>query len=1353
METLWWRQKSSNGRDQSLPFIIDNDALAVLASSEGASLPLGAQSFLQTRNNAPVPSSSKSLSKVSSAPAVEVDRKNIEQYEKSIYELKTRCNDANEEVKRLTEAVKKQRKAASDASEMTILLQSERDYYRLKSGDGFLDKFDVDDEISPASKESTYVAEAEEVVAVSDVSASEAPAVVKLIAKYVREIEELKEEKAMLQAQAKAPQTSGRNNAMRIDSDFLDVSSRTSTVLNLSTADPMGEDAFDSNVVILENELTSSVARVISATQKDLEEEQKQLLIKMSHEGLLDEEAELIISEDIGPMGQKATDVEADDRAFRRRQQGMSSEIINLSSSIQLKEQLLSQLQRSQKQYEIMKNFYESKLEALSADVAVQEAEKNRLVSELQELSERSLNSDREEQLRVKLKEKEEQLKLLKKRQQDLIQRAQIQARSLQQISKLENDIEEMKRQRVDLMRTLHAEKKKHLSALNQKAREIERMKAELLKAAAEMKKVYQEKERAQRMTKDALREGADLRRRMNDIVKQSSGILVSNFMELSGKNSKRPVKSISSRVGGSITSSKRILSEEEFKMKRALDQALQSAAAREDAAESLRRQYEQQLALINQKRILELSRSSLRDILVGGVAQEDVVPASVSQEEEAALRDIEERIQNLDGQLMSRRMRIEGMKMHIGEEFGGELHDVGLEMLEKRTADSLPAAQEIIRLMFEMLVTTKRQTSALREDLKLAQEREVQLKEELEEGLAQQQILHRLHDQEVTRLQADYEDKLVGLLTHSDVSVLVQTPPSPQGQAAPDKVKDTKKASKLKSLSSAFIKKFRSKTDDDAIPASIDELGSSAHSYDDTIASSIDENATKLRDGESVTQLRGLLALKTEQYASLKDQLLRETNRVNELQSSLSDLEATRRNLLGELDRKECDLIFLQEECRMLREMSDEYKKRVLALENGQGESIVRTVKELDCMKRGQKGLLVQYGDDPEALLQHHPPKRHSRERYYDNDVDDDAASINSYYFRQITDEIKKTGGVSASKDSVSMSSLASSIETSIFDRLANPSYFTGTQKELFQRDLESKRAKVQRIKREENKRRNYDNSGAPLSAKSTGSHGDFEAFEAELHERIHSGASRRGSPSYDNESPLRLRTATSGPEDFSVTRDSKPSSPSRNSAESTSFSEFEPTLYNSSSHSPLPSQTSREHQIHSHVNAYGKAGIAVTSLEDGNDSDRRRHAESSRRSALIQPQGSVSTAKHERKHHPSGERDVVGTSVEFDHEAADVFSRLLNPNKFTGIHKLGGSTSASTSGAASGTATSGSSQRERPLSADAASMLSSGGGHNMSSQSSSGADVFHRLQKQTTKSMVAAAIHQQVAKKSTNL
>jgi precorrin-2 methylase len=73
---------------------------------------------------------------------------------------------------------------------------------------------------------------------------------------------------------------------------------------------------------------------------------------------------------------------------------------------------------------------------------------------------------------------------------------------------RLESDISAMKKQRVELTKTLQSEKKKHMSNLNEKAKEIERLKRELSKKAVDVKRLGMEKERAEDRAREAMREG-----------------------------------------------------------------------------------------------------------------------------------------------------------------------------------------------------------------------------------------------------------------------------------------------------------------------------------------------------------------------------------------------------------------------------------------------------------------------------------------------------------------------------------------------------------------------------------------------------------------------------------------------------------------------------------------------------------------------------------------------------------------------------------------------------------------------------------------------------------------------------
>ena len=93
-----------------------------------------------------------------------------------------------------------------------------------------------------------------------------------------------------------------------------------------------------------------------------------------------DEDGNAVVSED-----EVHTDsVVQAEKAFQKRQSMMNSEVIELSESILLKEQLVQQLQKSQHQYVVMKAFYEQKLAALNEEVKLKQDEREALLQDIQ---------------------------------------------------------------------------------------------------------------------------------------------------------------------------------------------------------------------------------------------------------------------------------------------------------------------------------------------------------------------------------------------------------------------------------------------------------------------------------------------------------------------------------------------------------------------------------------------------------------------------------------------------------------------------------------------------------------------------------------------------------------------------------------------------------------------------------------------------------------------------------------------------------------------------------------------------------------------------------------------------------
>ena len=209
----------------------------------------------------------------------------------------------------------------------------------------------------------------------------------------------------------------------------------------------------------------------------------------------------------------QSTRLEDDAKEHNRRQQILFTEVTELEQSINLKEQLLNQLEKGKSQYSAMKQFYEQKLQLLSVEMETKEKERELLLQELQtqlhleqqnantpgqDVSKSKANKDKEKLLTAQLAKKDEELRLLKKRQEELNHLSQVQSRYLQQKSKLEEDIAAMKKQKVSLSRELQLQRKRYTSSLNDKAREIDKLKRELVRTASNMKKLAKDKEAAE---------------------------------------------------------------------------------------------------------------------------------------------------------------------------------------------------------------------------------------------------------------------------------------------------------------------------------------------------------------------------------------------------------------------------------------------------------------------------------------------------------------------------------------------------------------------------------------------------------------------------------------------------------------------------------------------------------------------------------------------------------------------------------------------------------------------------------------------------------------------------------------
>ena len=493
---------------------------------------------------------------------------------------------------------------------------------------------------------------------------------------------------------------------------------------------------------------------------------------------------------------------------------------------------------------------------------------------------------------------------------------------------------------------------------------------------------------------------------------------------------------------GAGKTSATRILTEDELKTKKWLDRKIADINIREEAADTLRKQCEQQLALINRKEALEQEKSnmekSMRDVITGTSSYENGIgnkdgngngngsERELSKEEIEALQEIEDRLESVEGQLKLKGRNILEIESKLGSCDVTSAQENTVEALKRISAVSLPASHELIRLLFDMLVASKSSSQQRKSSLTRSEARERQLRHDLDDASSRITTLMRAHDMELTRSANEYEVKLLGLFTHSTIGKLVIQECG--GGADPE---------------SPSVKK----SPPHSPAASLGRYRNSA------------EASYKM-----------LLSVATEQSNLLRSRLERESIRTIDLQSRLNEADHACVNLHRALEDKDINIKFLEDERTLFRDLADRLRAGISTLGGEAGSTILKQIKD-----RVPGAIASDDSDEEtESML---------GEYSHLGDIINRTGNVmekNTYY-----EPLKYARALSSSAQAALSSSESTVNRTIVYDRLTNPSNFTGAMKNAFGQDLIEKREKVQQFKSGQSPRKNNISGFASLNSR----------------------------------------------------------------------------------------------------------------------------------------------------------------------------------------------------------------------------------------------------------------------------
>ncbi|POM65415.1 Kinesin-like protein [Phytophthora palmivora] len=623
--------------------------------------------------------------------------------------LRSRAENAENEVARLTAELKRGKTQLDHLKEEMIAAQAERDYLRLcveESADG--------SSVSPEERESKS----------------------NVLKDQLRTICELQEK---LRATERERDNVMMNFPTSISSTSDSGEARSSTA-------PFSIPSLAEVDTKVGNEL-------LERAEKEIERETA--LLNKLKEGESGDDADGD-SEGSGAEGEGSADAmeveeenqeEADRmRVFQRRQRHLGESVQDLAHDISLKEQLVQNIRQAQENYERLKSFYEHKMAEMVEEVRIAQGDRDRLVEEIQQIEKKSAaegdtsgGNVRLAKLSRDLKVKEDELHALRKKQNDINRFMSQKKKNEMQLRVLNSEISNMKRQKVDLVKKMQEERKRYEEEAKQRRREIMNLKRIQQRDKQQILRLGSQKDAQERVLKRKMEEVTAAKQRLKQqqqLNAQARKMNSSYGRKKSATRADRDAKWLSDEV------KKR--AEEQQKLE-------QLQKEREVVAKEMEALYAQRDKLEKEVKNSISSRTNIRDVLTSPMQNSPLSRRNSGRQEqqltsaeEQLLYDLEERIEACQAQLEYKEEKISEISDDV------RIVDEGNALAKIETTQSLPEARTLLKMLFGMAVDVKKQDQRREQELAkqqvemaelarcLEQEREktTQIKQSYEESL-----------------------------------------------------------------------------------------------------------------------------------------------------------------------------------------------------------------------------------------------------------------------------------------------------------------------------------------------------------------------------------------------------------------------------------------------------------------------------------------------------------------------------------------------------------------------------------------------------------------------------------------
>ncbi|GMF46230.1 unnamed protein product [Phytophthora fragariaefolia] len=435
-------------------------------------------------------------------------------------------------------------------------------------------------------------------------------------------------------------------------------------------------------------------------------------------------------------------------RVFQRRQRHLGESVQDLAHDISLKEQLVQNIRQAQENYDRMKSFYEQKMAEMVEEVRAAQVDRDRLVEEIQQIEQKAAaegdtsgGNGRLAKLSRDLKVKEDELQALRKKQNDINRFMNQKKKNETQLRVLNSEISNMKRQKVDLVKKMQEERKRYEEEAKQRRREIMSLKRSQQRDKQQIQRLGSQKDAQERVLKRKMEEVSAAKQRLKH---QQQLTAQARKMNATHGRKKNTGANRADRDAKWLSEEVKKRAEEQQKLE-------QLQKEREAVAKEMEALYAQRDKLEKEVKNSISSQTNIRDVLTSpmqssplsrrnsGRQEQQLTPA-----EEQLLYDLEERIEACQAQLEYKEEKISEISDDV------RIVDGSHALAKIETTQSLPEARTLLKMLFSMAVDVKKQDQRKEQVLAkqqvemaelarhLEQEREktMQIKQSYEESL-----------------------------------------------------------------------------------------------------------------------------------------------------------------------------------------------------------------------------------------------------------------------------------------------------------------------------------------------------------------------------------------------------------------------------------------------------------------------------------------------------------------------------------------------------------------------------------------------------------------------------------------